>query len=190
MHITYGGFEGVLKIRDANTNVEETVGSHDDGIKKVEFVPKKNVIISGSWDRTIKFWDARLKGNVATYDQCDGKVYSMSVVDEKIAVATSECKALVWDMRNMKKYMILHRLNHRLNCIALSPNKQCYVIGHRDGRVAVEYINRDLRQQRTAFKCHRMRLNFVEYMYDVTAVSFHDNSIFASGMLLIAQVVI
>lgn len=160
------------------------IGSHDDAVHCVEYAPKNNVLLSGSWDRTMKIFDLRKEGNVATYEQCDGRVYSMSVMDEKIAIATSERKALIWDLRNMKNYLILHLLNHQPRCIRISPNKQCYVIGHIDGLVAVEYINRDpeVRKCRTRFKCHRMKRNNNEYIYTVNSISFHNAyNTFATG---------
>lgn len=139
----------------------------------------------------MKVFDLRKKGSVATYEQCDGRVYSMSVVDEKIAIVTSERKALIWDLRNMKNYLILHLLNHQPRCIQISPNKQCYVIGHIDGRVAVEYINRDpeVRKCRTRFKCHRMKRNSSEYIYTVNSISFHNAyNTFATGQFFFLHV--
>lgn len=144
-----------------------------------------NGILSGSWDRTIKMWDVRQKECVGTFEQCNGKVYSMNVVDDKIAVVTSERKALIWDMRNMKNYLILHKLTHQPRCIKISPNKKCYVIGAYDGHVAVEYIKRDpeIRKCRTSFKCHRMVIQYYEYVHVVTCMSFHNTyNTFATGM--------
>lgn len=184
--LAYGGVSGVLNVRDTDSNVVETIGSHGDAIKNVEYLPKKNVLITGSWDKTVKVWDIRQQGSVATYEQCDGRVYSMSVVDEKIAVGTSESKALIWDLRNMSKYMILHRLQHRVNCIAMSPCKECYAIGHVDGRVAIKYINKNqhVRNLRTTFKCHRMIEGEYEHIFSVTTIRFYnEGSILASGIL-------
>lgn len=184
-HIVYGGIAGILQYRDANLNTVHTIGSHGDAIKNIDYLPSKTAIVTGSWDKTIKIWDLRQKESVATYEQCDGKVYSMSVEDEKIAVGTSGSKALIWDLRNMKSYLILHRLNHRVNCIALSPNKQCYAIGHCDGRVAVSYIDKDpeIRRLKTTFRCHRMIVDDDEHVFGVTAVRFYNvNGIFATGI--------
>lgn len=145
-----------------------------------------NGIFSGSWDKTIKLWDVRQKECVGTYEQSNGKVYGMSVVDEKIAVATSGCKALIWDLRMMKQYLIRHVLKHQPRSIKVSPNKKCYVIGTYDGRVAVEYIKRDpeIRKRRTTFRCHRMRINSFDYVYVVNSISFHNvYNTFATGKL-------
>ncbi|KAG4073962.1 hypothetical protein HA402_014167 [Bradysia odoriphaga] len=183
-HIAYGGVDGIVKVREAETSYEVTIGTHNSAVKIIDFLPRKSAILSGSWDKTVKMWDLRVEGACATYEQCDGKVYSMSCLDEKIAVGTSGSKALIWDLRNMKTYMILHRLNHRVNCIALSPNKQCYAIGHTDGRVAVSYIDRDpeIRKLKTTFRCHRMIKDEFEHIFGVTAVRFYNgNGIFATG---------
>lgn len=186
VHIASGGLDGAVQIYDLNSSVEKTLGTHIEAISCIEYAPKLNGLVSGSWDKTIKMWDIRENGSVANFEQSDGKVYSMSVVDEKIAVATSGCKALIWDMRNMKSYLIRHLLNYRTRCIKISPNKECYVIGHVDGRVAVEYIKRDpeIRKLRARFRCHRMRMNYTEYVYSVNSISFQNvYNTFVTGTL-------
>lgn len=175
----------MLKVHDVATRAEETIGSHTDALKFIEYVPNRNVIVTGSWDQTVKVWDRRQRGVVGTYGQCGGKVYSMSVVDEKIAVGTSGMKALIWDLRNMSSYMIRHKLNHPLNCIALSPNKECYVVGTVDGRATVYYIDRtpETRKLKHTFKCHRMIEGEYEHVYSITAIRhFNEGSIFATGI--------
>ena len=42
---------------------------HDDAIRCVEFCPELGIVITGSWDHTLKLWDPRQHHSVGTYDQ-------------------------------------------------------------------------------------------------------------------------
>ena len=42
---------------------------HDDAIRCVEFCSELGIVITGSWDRTLKLWDPRQHHSVGTYDQ-------------------------------------------------------------------------------------------------------------------------
>lgn len=59
-----------------------TVGSHDAAIRCVEFAPDVNVVVSGSWDSTVKLWDPRGPTAAGTFNQPD-----------KVSVETSEPQA-------------------------------------------------------------------------------------------------
>lgn len=56
---------------------EETVGKHDDAIRCVEFCSDVNVLVTGSWDQTVKLWDARISHCAGSFSQPD-KVNSNS----------------------------------------------------------------------------------------------------------------
>jgi len=175
-----------LKHCDLNSQAETILGTHNDAIKCVELASKVNGILTGSWDKTIKLWDIREKECVGTYEQSNGKVYSMSVIDEKIAVATSERKVIIWDLRNMNQYLIRREssLKYQTRAIKISPNKEGYVMSSIEGRVAVEYFDPDpeVQKRKFAFKCHRMKENNIEHIHPVNSISFHNGyNTFATG---------
>uniref|UniRef100_A0A1B0G232 Uncharacterized protein n=1 Tax=Glossina morsitans morsitans TaxID=37546 RepID=A0A1B0G232_GLOMM len=70
----------------------------------------------------------REKHCVGTYEQCNGKVYSMSVNEEKIVVATSDRTVLIWDLRKMEEYMMKREssLKYQTRCIRLFSNSERY----------------------------------------------------------------
>lgn len=171
---------------DVNTATETVVGQHNEAIKCVEYAEMVNGILTGSWDTTIKLWDMREKRCVGTYEQSNGKVYSMSVIDEKIVVATSERKVLLWDLRKMEQYMMKREssLKYQSRCIRLFPSKEGYVMSSIEGRVAVDYLDPDpeIQKKKYAFKCHRNKEDNIEHIYPVNAISFHNvYKTFATG---------
>lgn len=189
MHTVSGGLDNTLKHYDLNTHTENILGTHSDAIKCVEYAAKVNGILTGSWDKTMKLWDTREKECVGTYEQSNGKVYSMSVIDDKIVVATSERKVIIWDLRNMKHYLMRREssLKYQTRAIRIFPNKEGYVMSSIEGRVAVEYFDPDpeIQKRKFAFKCHRVKENNIEHIHPVNAISFHNvYNTFATGQYL------
>ena len=48
-----------------------TVGTHEAPIKCVEYCPEVNVVITGSWDSTVKLWDPRTPCAAGSFSQPD-----------------------------------------------------------------------------------------------------------------------
>nr|AAD13398.1 mitotic checkpoint control protein Bub3 [Drosophila melanogaster]AAD44035.1 mitotic checkpoint control protein [Drosophila melanogaster] len=187
VHVVSGSLDNQLRLFDVNTQAESIIGAHEEPIRCVEHAEYVNGILTGSWDNTVKLWDMREKRCVGTFEQNNGKVYSMSVIDEKIVVATSDRKVLIWDLRKDGQ------LHHEAGVLAqvprpaafvYSPTKKATVMSSIEGRVAVEYLDHDPEVQRRkfAFKCHRNREQNIEQIYPVNALSFHNvYQTFATG---------
>lgn len=45
------------------------MGAHDAPIRCVEYCPEVNVMVTGSWDQTVKLWDPRTPCNAGTFSQ-------------------------------------------------------------------------------------------------------------------------
>ena len=68
-HAYSGGLDKVLKCYDFAAQKETIVGSHDDAIRCVHYCPEVNVIITGSWDKTVKLWDPRMPACAGSFKQ-------------------------------------------------------------------------------------------------------------------------
>jgi len=180
-----GGLDAMLKSYDFNTASETILGMHEKPIKCVEYCAPLGIIITGSWDATIKLWDPRQSKSVGTYSQHD-RVYTMALSEDKVVVGTAGRKVLVWDLRNMD--IVLQKrdssLKFQTRCIKCFPNKEGYVLSSIEGRVAVEYFDpsAEIQKKKYAFKCHRIKNEGKEHIYPVNAISFHNlHNTFATG---------
>lgn len=110
----------------------------------------------------------------------------MSLCGEKLVVGTARRKIVVWDLRNMA-YPNQKRessLKYQTRAIRCFPNKQGFVLSSIEGRVAVEYLDRnpEIQKKKYAFKCHRIKEDGLERIYPVNAISFHSQyNTFATG---------
>lgn len=181
-----GGLDRTLKEYDFNAQSESILGDHMDAIRCIEYCPELGIVITGSWDKTIKLWDPRQKHGVGMYDQNGETVYTMSLCGDRLVVGTSNRRVLVWDLKNMQfaEQRRASSLKYQTRCIRCFPNKQGFVLSSIEGRVAVEYLDTDqeMQKKKYAFKCHRVKQEGVEYIYPVNAISFHNNfNTFATG---------
>jgi mRNA export factor len=68
------------------------VAAHDAPIRSIRFVNTPNntpMIVTGSWDKTVKYWDLRSPEPAATI-QCQERVYAMDTKDRILVIATAE----------------------------------------------------------------------------------------------------
>jgi len=185
IHVWSGGLDNILKSFDINSSTESAHGSHEGAIKCVEFSAECGLVVTGSWDTTVKLWDPRAPGCQGAHSQPD-KVYSLGVAGERLVVATAGRKVWVWDLRNMGMVQQKREssLKYQTRCLRCFPNKSGYVVSSIEGRVAVEYLDpsAEAQKKKYAFKCHRMKESGIENIYPVNAISFHkDYNTFATG---------
>jgi len=189
VHVYSGGIDCFLKSFDLNSNTENILGSHDAPIRCVEYNPEVNVLVTGSWDSSIKVWDPRQTRETSQHNM-NYKVYTMDMIENRIVVGTSKKQILVWDLRNMGQHLIKRdsSLKYQTRCIRCFPaakdEPHGYVVSSIEGRVAVEYLdpNAEVQKKKYAFKCHRQKEGELEKVYPVNAISFHSGyRTFATG---------
>merc|ERR1711860_215499 len=54
-----GGIDNLLTLSDVSTGIDTVVGNHEKPISCVEYCPEMNLILTGSWDWSLKMWDPR-----------------------------------------------------------------------------------------------------------------------------------
>lgn len=178
------GLDKNLIIYDWQSQKETILGTHNEAIRCVHYCASLNLVITGSWDKCIKLWDPRAQNCVGNYEQPD-KVYTLDTSDEKLVVGTKNRKILIWNLQNMGMPETRESsLKYQTRVIRCFPNKQGFVLGSIEGRVAVEYfdMNSEIQRKKYAFKCHRNKENYTESVYPVNAIAFHNvHNTFVTG---------
>ncbi|KAL5992253.1 hypothetical protein ACLOJK_013169 [Asimina triloba] len=90
-----------------------TVAMHDAPIKEIAWIPEMNLLVSGSWDKTLKYWDTRQQNPVHTQQLPD------------------RCYALTVRHPLMTEYKrIISPLKYQTRCLAAFPDQQGFLVHH------------------------------------------------------------
>lgn len=156
-----GGADKQVKLYDIQSGQAQTIGMHDGPVKTVRFVEcgptNTQVVVSGSWDKTLRYWDTRQPQPVSTI-QLPERVYAMDAAQKLLVVGTAERHVLIIDLNNPQQIskQAMSPLKWQTRSIACYPQGNGYALGSIEGRCAFQYI--DEQEQAKAgftFKCHR-----------------------------------
>ncbi|KAJ1665891.1 mitotic spindle checkpoint protein Bub3 [Coemansia sp. RSA 1813] len=172
-----GGLDRRLILWDADYTNAREIGKHNGEISTIEFGHASGLLVSGSWDRSLRIWDCKAPEDAALVRQVDvdERVYSISLENNILAVALAGRKILVYDIRKLESPFETREssLKYPTRCIRLMPDCQGFVCSSVEGRVAVEYLD-GVEKSNYAFKCHRQPAeNNVDLVYPVNAIAFH-----------------
>ncbi|KAH8519759.1 hypothetical protein Peur_038698 [Populus x canadensis] len=164
-----------------NHGKEDILGRHDAPVRCIEYSYAAGQVITGSWDKTLKCWDPRGASGqertlVGTYPQPE-RVYSLSLVGNRLVVATAGRHVNVYDLRNMSlpEQRRESSLKYQTRCVRCYPNGTGYALSSVEGRVAMEFFDPSDASQakKYAFKCHRKSEAGRDIVYPVNAIAFH-----------------
>jgi len=185
-----GSVDKQVKMLDLNTGQQMQVAQHDAPVSCVKFVnhPQGQLLITGSWDKTVKYWDARSPTPAITVPLPE-RCYSMDLKYPAFVVATAERKFLIYNLENPTVVFKLLDENSKpspaplkyqtrvVSCFTVGDG---FAIGSIEGRVAIQYLQEKEQQSNFSFKCHRegggqAGTNKTEssQIYAVNAISFH-----------------
>jgi cell cycle arrest protein BUB3 len=178
---------------DSGSAAPQVLGVHDETAKCLVYIEDQDLVISGSWDKTVRAWDHRVstgEGHTKAVHKLPmpGKVFSMDSHGHRLVVAMAQRKIHIYDTRKLDpKHAEIETetlLKYQTRSVRCFPNGLGYAVGSIEGRVSMEYFSQDPDQQKKkyAFKCHRRVTDGVEYVYPVNALAFHPiHGTFATG---------
>lgn len=182
-----GGLDLAVMAHDFSTNTSRILGLHKQAVKCVEYSTAYNVLISGSWDSTIKLWDIRAKPALpngpdspsstalAATIQTPDRVYSMTQAGGNVLlVATASRHVQMYDIRKLSSASLLDNeqsdnfhpalieqressLRHQTRCVRAFPDGSGFATGSIDGRVAIDFIDSSQQESKYAFKVRQFR---------------------------------
>lgn len=167
-----GGLDRVVRCRDLESGVDQIVGRHDDAVRCCEYASREALLVSGGWDCTLRFWDARTTTASTASVHLSDRVYAMDVHECGPAVvalvATRDGTFYAFDSRRLDEPMVSRActLDAQIRCLRCFDGGRAVLMGSNDGRVAVENVYASMSTtgtitgssastRRFAFKCHR-----------------------------------
>jgi mRNA export factor len=154
-------------------NVAQQIGSHDAPIQSIRFLKNTNLVVTGGWDRKLKFWDCRQQQPVGQFDLPE-RAYAMDAQDGLLVVATAGRHVIAYDVSGQPREHTRKEspLKFQTRCIACFPEATGFAIGSIEGRVGIHYLQKVPGKESFAFKCHRQDSN----VYAVNVIAFHVSS--------------
>lgn len=174
--IFYGAVDGKLKMWNVAATAQATVlGTHGAGIKHVSMIDELGVVCTGSWDKTLRYWDGRSPTPSAVV-QLPERCYALDACYPLLVVATAasannEKHVIIYDLTKPQAEFkrIVSPLKYQTRCVACFPDKTGFAIGSIEGRVAIHHVEDKDQSKNFAFKCHRENSD----IYAVDSISFH-----------------
>ncbi|GJE85362.1 WD40 repeat-like protein [Phanerochaete sordida] len=172
-----GGLDASVRELEFNTEKINNLGQHSDAISSMNWSKDLNSLITGSWDRTIRFWDPRAATAQQSSTSLPERVYHMDLVNNTLVVAMASRIFHIYDIRNMSapsqsRESSLKYMTRALACMA---DGQGYATASVEGRIAVEYFDPspEVQEKKYAFKCHRQTIEDVDHVWPVNSLAFH-----------------
>lgn len=127
----------------ANGAPAQTVAAHDQPIKCIEsvMVGGNQMIVTGSWDKTIKYWDTRTATPACTV-QCQERVYAMDTRDQLLVVATADRWVNVLNLARPDSFYksMQSPLKWQTRTVSCFADATGFAIGSIEGRCAIQYV--------------------------------------------------
>lgn len=150
---------------------------HDAPIRTIAAIQEASCVVTGSWDKTLKYWDTRSPTPMATL-QLSERVYAMDVKHPLLVVATADRFIHVVDIRKPSQIYksIQSNLKFQTRTVACFPDASGFAVGSIEGRVAIQHVEEKDKRNDFAFKCHRDGAD----IYPVSSIAFHPFGTFAT----------
>mmetsp|Transcript_18627 Transcript_18627/g.46109 ORF Transcript_18627/g.46109 Transcript_18627/m.46109 type:complete len:350 (-) Transcript_18627:46-1095(-) len=151
--------------------IAQQIGVHDAPVKAVGFLPS-GLVVSGGWDRKLKFWDTRTNNPVGTLDMPE-RVYDLDVRGNLMVAITANRRMMIYNVGTPQPNLVQNKespLKFQSRCVSCFPDQTGFAIGGVEGRVGIQYVQKVGNKDHFAFKCHRKDNN----AFSVNAIAFQN----------------
>jgi mRNA export factor len=132
-----GGCDNKAFMWSLGQNNIQQVAQHDAPIKEVAFLDSMNLLLTASWDKTIRYWDMRQPAAKAAITvTLDERVYCMDLKAPVLVVGTAAKgkNLVVFDLSNPsnlnRPYSILESpLKFQSRCVSIFPDRKGFAVG-------------------------------------------------------------
>lgn len=163
----------------ANSTTPQQVAAHNEPIRCVESlaVQGNQMLVTGSWDKTVKYWDLRQQQPAATLE-CQERIYCMDVKDQMLVVGTADRWLNVVNLNDPSKFykQMQSPLKWQTRTVACFADATGFAVGSIEGRCAIQYVEDKDSSSNFSFKCHRQNrpnTRDIADVYSVNSIRFH-----------------
>ncbi|KAJ3302218.1 hypothetical protein HDV03_005236 [Kappamyces sp. JEL0829] len=138
------GCDKAGRMLDLNTNQTVQVAAHDAPIKACKMINlpnMSNMLVTGSWDKTLKYWDLRQQQPAHVLNLPE-RCYALDVKNALMVAATAERHVLIYNLNNpsVAHKTLVSTLKWQTRVVTCFPDATGYALGSIEGRVTIEYI--------------------------------------------------
>ncbi|KAB8611408.1 hypothetical protein FH972_025913 [Carpinus fangiana] len=173
------GADKAARMFDVSSQQTTQVAAHDQPVRCVEVIEVNNapMLVTGSWDKTVKYWDLRQQSPAATL-ACQDRVYSMSVKDKLLVIGTADRYINIVNLNDPGKFYktLQSPLKWQTRVVSCFSGGDGFAVGSIEGRCAIQYVEEKDSSLNFSFKCHRQTPPSTRdpaSVYSVNAISFH-----------------
>lgn len=169
-----------VKLWDLASDQLMQVATHDAPVKTCHLVKAPNYmcLMTGSWDKTLKFWDTRTPNPMMAINLPE-RCYCADVQYPMAVVGTAGQTVIIYSLENYpNEYKRESPVKYQQRAISIFWDKNKtpsgYAVGSTEGRVAVQYVNPVDPKDNFSFKCHRLTdgSGYLD-IYAVNDLAFH-----------------
>ncbi|GCE97157.1 RNA export factor gle2 [Zygosaccharomyces mellis] len=181
-----GGADNVVSMFDVATGQTQQLGLHDGPVKSMSYLQfggsNSDVLVTGSWDKTLKYWDARQAQPIGTVAMPE-RVYTLDSRQMLLVAGTAERHIAIIDLGNPMAIFKTTQspLKWQTRVVACYNEGDGYALGSVEGRCAIRYVDdEEQRKKGFSFKCHRQTNSnrapgqpAQSLVYAVNSIAFH-----------------
>ncbi|KAH8910295.1 WD40 repeat-like protein [Coniochaeta sp. PMI_546] len=183
--VTAAGADKKIHILQAASGETLSFAAHDAPIRDVRFVDVPDasspIIASGSWDKTVRYWDIRNTASPIATLLCGERVYAMDTGGQTLVIATAAMKFHLVDLTKPTVFLRDEpsSLKHQFRSISVSPSGKAWTCGSIEGRACLNAVDQQqAKDTNFTWRCHRdlpdaSAGNKVTKVWAVNAVACH-----------------